>query len=69
MKDKNEKPVHAALWERFARWLIPNDVLGDIRYEAWDKDGNPLERERHVPDSAENASRIRLSLSRASMGR
>lgn len=69
MTMKSEKSVRATLWDRFTGWLIPNDVLGDIRYEAWDKDGNPLERERRMPDSAENASRIRLSLSKASMGR
>lgn len=69
MNMKSDPSVRATLWHRFTCWLIPNDVLGDIRYEAWDQEGNPLERERRIPDSAENASRVRLSLSKASMGR
>ncbi len=69
MSAKTYSRIGVVLWDRFERWLFPTDVLGDIRYEAWDKECNPLERERRVPDSAENASRKRLSLSKASMGR
>ncbi len=69
MNMKSDPSVRAILWHRFTSWLIPNDVLGDIRYEAWDKEGNPLERERRIPYVAENVSRVRLSLSKASMGR
>jgi hypothetical protein len=62
------KNIRRRIWKWLADKLIADDIVGNINFEAWDKNGEPLPRVQPKGEPKSNRYRY-FALPKASMSR